>query len=127
MSIEGEWQAGEEPPEAPPPRSLRIAGHAVNVIALLGLIPAAGLVMASPFLFDAPGSESNPYVWMLAALFVTGPFVLLLAASKARKAARTGGRSTLWLATLLLALYPACFLAVNLLLNHFCDGNFSCR
>ena len=126
MSILDDWHAWQEPLDAPPSRALRLAGNALSGMATVGLIPAAALVLVSGMMFDAPGSESNAYVWMLVALFWAAPVVLILVRIKARKAARTGRWSTFWLTLALLFLFGACVGAVNALLNHFCEGNFRC-
>jgi chromate transport protein ChrA len=126
MTIPGEWQDWEEPPEPPTPLALRVAGHAISTLAGLAAIPAAVMPFTSLFFFDAPGSGSNPYVWMLVAWAWAAPLVGALAWVKGRKAARTASWSTLWLTLAMLIAYGACLAGIALLLEQFCDGNFAC-
>lgn len=50
----------------------------VNVIFLVGLIPSGFGALMSAFLFDAPGSEKNTKVWMLAGSLVALPVLIII-------------------------------------------------
>jgi membrane protease YdiL (CAAX protease family) len=50
----------------------------VNVIFLIGLIPAGFGALMSAFLFDAPGSESNTRTWALAGSLVALPVLIVI-------------------------------------------------
>lgn len=50
----------------------------INVIFLIGLIPAGFGAIMSAFLFDAPGSGSNTRTWVLAGCLVTLPVLIII-------------------------------------------------
>lgn len=50
----------------------------VNVIFLVGLIPSGFGAFMSAFLFDAPGSEKNTNLWMLAGSLVALPVLIII-------------------------------------------------
>ena len=50
----------------------------VNVIFLIGLIPAGFGAIMSAFLFDAPGSESNTKTWILAGCLMALPVLIVI-------------------------------------------------
>jgi len=101
---------------------------------------ALGCLMFSAMLFDAPGSEDNPYLWVvvysLAALpvlclfsAVTTPIGVALSQILRRRGRPKAGWASLAAAALLACLpllgiggVTAGFTLVNLL----CDGSFSC-
>ncbi len=50
----------------------------VNVIFLIGLIPAGFGAFMSVFLFDAPGSENNSKTWFLAGCLLALPVLIVI-------------------------------------------------
>ncbi len=50
----------------------------VNVIFLIGLIPAGFGAIMSAFLFDAPGSENNTRTWILAGSLMALPVMIVI-------------------------------------------------
>jgi hypothetical protein len=50
----------------------------VNVIFIIGLIPAGFGAIMSAFLFDSPGSESNTKTWILAGSLVALPVLIVI-------------------------------------------------
>ncbi len=98
-----------------------------NLIFIIISILSILLAITSVFLFDAPGSENNPYVWgmFLSALalpiacFVSVPVSLYISFKKKnyKKA----------LLIFLLPIIVIAILLVNMSLNDiFCNGSFSC-
>jgi hypothetical protein len=99
---------------------------AAGVLALLAVVPAAGLVFLSIFLFDAPGSVSNGLVWAIAWGFWMAPVACLTSAVLAFVAAAR--RSWRWLgAAIALPILLACYIiAMWLALASVCGGRFAC-
>lgn len=50
----------------------------VNIIFLIGLIPSGFGAIMTPFMFDAPGSESNTKTWILAGSLVALPVLIII-------------------------------------------------
>ena len=87
-----------------------------------------GMLMMSPMLFDAPGSEHNRYLWWIVwSLLAT---VLLCVASVVGGWIAFGVRAGRWM-RVLLALLPlagvAGVVAGFALLEMGCKGSFSCQ
>ena len=108
------------------PIFIRIVSSIISVLALISLLPAVGVLMMSPMLFDAPGSESNILVWMLFFSVLAHPIAVISGAmiifkNKVRNMRRymVGVGVTLAPLTLIVVL--------NFLLSIFCDGNFDCQ
>ena len=50
----------------------------VNILCILALLPTAMMAMMSPMMFDAPGSDKNKFLWVLAgAVFFLPVFILI--------------------------------------------------
>jgi len=98
-----------EEPAAPQARWVRGTGWGVAGLSFLALLGSVPLVPASTFLFDAPGSEKNPLLWLFAAAAWAAPVTFSLALTIALRAARSGAWPTLrtaiaWLAGTIVAL-----------------------
>ena len=76
------------------------------IILTLPLLFTAGcsvvLVMISPFLFDAPGTESQAATWIMVGAILSAPFMCLAAIVGVWIAAFPEGRSRWWYAALAL-------------------------
>jgi len=96
-------------PASPQARRIRRAGWGVAGLSFLALLGSVPLVPASTFLFDAPGSEKNPLLWLFVAAVWMAPITFSVALAVALRAARSGVWSTLrtaifWLAGTVVAL-----------------------
>jgi hypothetical protein len=98
----------------------------ISVLALISLLPAAGVLMMSPMMFDAPGSERNVLLWLFFFSILAHPIAVISGAkiifkNKVRNMRRyiVGVGVTLAPLTLIVILY--------FLLSIFCDGNFDCQ
>lgn len=76
------------------------------IILTLLVLFAAGcslvLVLISPFLFDAPGTESQAATWIMVGAILSAPFMCLAAIVSVWIAAFPEGRSRWWYAALAL-------------------------
>jgi hypothetical protein len=98
-----------EEPASPQARRIRRAGWGVAGLSFLALLGSVPLVPASTFLFDAPGSEKNPLLWLFVAAAWAAPITFSVALAIALRAARSDAWPTLrtaiaWLAGTALAL-----------------------
>jgi hypothetical protein len=103
----------------------RIVSSIISVLAIISLIPGLGILMMSPMVFDAPGSERNVVAWMLVFSVLAHPFAVIRGAmlifnNKARDIRR-------YVVGIGITLAPLALIFVLLFLSEiFCDGNFGC-
>jgi hypothetical protein len=104
---------------------IRIVSSIISVLALISLLPAAGVLMMSPMMFDAPGSERNVLLWLFFFSILAHPIAVISGAKiifknklRDKRLYMVGVGVTLTPLTLIFIL---CFL-----LSIFCDGNFAC-
>lgn len=107
------------------PIFIRIVSSIISVLALISLLPAAGVLMMSPMLFDAPGSERIVLLWVLFFSVLTHPIAVISGAmiifkNKVRNMQRYLIGVGITLAPLAL-IFILCFV-----IEIFCDGNFDC-
>ena len=57
---------------------MKIIALLINILALLSLIPTGMMAMMSPMMFDAPGSEKNTYVWLMAIAALLLPVLIFI-------------------------------------------------
>lgn len=57
---------------------MKLLALIVNILALLSLIPTGMMAIMSPMMFDAPGSEKNTYVWLMAIAALLLPVLILI-------------------------------------------------
>ncbi|MBA4852959.1 hypothetical protein [Emticicia sp. BO119] len=57
---------------------MKLIALIVNILCILALIPTAVMAMMSPMMFDAPGSDKNRMLWILAAAVFFLPVVILI-------------------------------------------------
>lgn len=105
------------------PIFFRIVSSIILVLALISLLPAAGELMMSPMLFDAPGSERNVLVWLLFFSVLAHPIAvtsgaMIIFKNKVRNMRHYMVGVTLAPLALTFILYSV--IAI------FCDGNFDC-
>ena len=107
------------------PIFFRIASSIISVLALISILPGVGLLMMSPMLFDAPGSERNILVWMLFFGVLAHPIAVISGAilifnNKVRNAQR-------YIVGVVITLAPTLFVVVLFFaIDMFCNGSFSC-
>ena len=70
----------EAPQEQPAPERAPVPGLAliVSMVWGAGLMMGGAAAVMSPMMFDAPGSEKDPYVWKLFYCVVSFPVVCVL-------------------------------------------------
>lgn len=99
-------------------RRVRIAGWGVASLSFLALLGSIPLVPASTFLFDAPGSEKNPLLWLFVSAAWAAPVTFSVALTIALRAARSGAWPSLRTAIAWLAGTITALLATGALLYH---------
>jgi hypothetical protein len=110
----------------PPRRAVVIFGIILLVLSILAACVSPFAVIASPFLFDAPGSDTNPIMFFLLGGLLALPFVSILAIVASWKAARRGSRVGLAVACAAGFAWIAYMAAVNYELEVKCGGMFGC-
>jgi hypothetical protein len=98
---------------------------ALLVIEVLAILPAIGLAVASGLLFDAPGSENNPYNWMIVDGLVAYPF-FTVASLVAGRFVRSGSAWS-WACVVLPGAPVLVGIAGVVLDVTVCGGNLACR
>ncbi|MGA0112356.1 MAG: hypothetical protein ACO3PN_09665 [Chthoniobacterales bacterium] len=87
---------------------LRVAAAMLLTVLLLCALTASLVMLITvPFLFDAPGTESQPATWVMAAALFSAPAMCLAAIAGVWVAAFPAGRSRWWYAALGLPLLSA--------------------
>jgi hypothetical protein len=79
-----------------------IAAIVLTLLLLFGAGTSLVLVLISPFLFDAPGTESQAATWIMVGAILSAPIMCLLAIASVWIAAFPAGRSKWWYASLAL-------------------------
>lgn len=87
-------------------RKRLIASIVLTAVLLLALLASVALVTIVPFLFDAPGTESQAATWIMAGAVLSLPVTIVLALV-AVWIARPAGRSNWWYAALALPVLSA--------------------
>lgn len=81
----------------------RVAAALVLTLLLsLGVAGSLMMVLVVPFLFDAPGTESQMATWVMVGAVLSAPFTCLAALGGVWIAAFPAGRSPWWYASLAL-------------------------
>ncbi|WP_417829698.1 hypothetical protein [Thalassospira sp.] len=104
----------------PHKKGLRIG---LTILSLLAAVMSAPLVMFSPMMFDAPGSEENPLTQLLFYSVLAFPVLCLMGGILPWIFRRH--RLGIWLYALS-GLAVALFVVAISLLGVICSGNFSC-
>lgn len=79
-----------------------VAAIVLTLLLLCALGASVVLVIIVPFLFDAPGTESQTATWTMAGAVLSAPLMCLAAIAGVWIAAFPAGRSRWWYASLLL-------------------------
>ena len=102
----------------------------LGILTALFSVIAAGLAvvmaMMSAMLFDAPGSEFNPWLWALALGVWAAPVVFLVGLAKGIDAARRPNFRPLAIAWGWIAAFAFYLASAALLLGLRCGGEFTC-
>lgn len=94
-------------------------------MALISIVPGLGVLLMSPMLFDAPGSERNVLVWMLLFTILAHPVAvingaMIIFSNKVRNMQR-------YIVGVGITLAPLAFVFILFLsMDIFCDGSFRC-
>jgi hypothetical protein len=96
-------------------------------ISILAALASPFLVIAIPFLFDAPGSEDNSIMWYLAGGLLALPFVSITSAVFAWLALRRSSMRFFGTAFAIALGWLAYMGIVNYALDAICGGSFACR
>jgi hypothetical protein len=110
----------------PPRRAVIFFGTILLVLSILALCASPFAVIASPFLFDAPGSDTNPIMFYLLGGLLALPLVSILAIVASWKAARRGSRAGLAISCVAVFGWIGYMAAVNHELDVKCGGMFGC-
>lgn len=93
----------------------------------LGVLIALGLLMISPMMFDAPGSESSIYPWLIIGSLLLYPVLTLIGLPLAWRAHSRRDRRATRLRLLLPLLGVGLVVGSVALLQIVCAGKFACR
>jgi hypothetical protein len=108
------------------PDGFEVALKLLMPISILAALASPFLVIAIPFLFDAPGSENNRILWRLAGGLLALPFASIASAVCAWLALHRGS-TRLFSAAFAIALGWLVYMtAVNYVLDANCGGSFAC-
>jgi hypothetical protein len=105
---------------------MKIAFYIVNILAGLLLLCWPIAAFTSLFLFDAPGSESNPLALGLAFSIFIYPVVVLRGIKGFWKSRNSQDMVILTRYTMLSLSGPLLILLFGMLLNIICGGEFAC-
>lgn len=92
-----------------------------------GLLADLGLLMFSPMLFDAPGSERAVFPWLIVGCLFLYPLLVVVGLGLGWRALARGNSGRAAKLALLPALGIALLVAVFVALDVLCDGQFACR
>ncbi len=106
---------------------MRLAYGAINSILAISLLAWPIGLLGSLFMFDAPGSDTNPITLALALSIFIYPVPVLTGILGYWKNRKEGAIHTLRKYTLVGLLAPTVIVFLVLLLDAFCQGKFACN
>ena len=110
----------------PPRWAITVIGVILLIGSILGICVSPFAVMASPFLFDAPGSDKNAIVYMLLGGMLALPLVSILTGIASWRAIRRHSPLALAIAGTFGLGWIAYMIALVVALDVQCGGQFSC-